>query len=373
MENGHHVPEDEEGLSPDPESDVVVNSLRQEFRDTISTTGHKRSLSGSILSKLSFLRSTTEGRETSKIIAQTDGIQEDVDSQTVANTTTSTGTQKKTRKRKGSLRKTAILGTGRLKLEGREKRASPLETVESVRTDGSQAANGPTVFTDSTSPDIVDELVTPRPSFEDSSKPNVTKPQTITRSLDLAHEMGSDDSLPLTSLSRRSTLGDMSTTDEDDALTFSTNTSLSNNVPTMKKPTGNDSYFPVVGVGVGLQRRRSANKAKSPLASLPLEPLALPEEWDYSDTEWWGWVVLGVTWIVVVVGMGSCFGVWSWAWDVGETPYAPPELEDDPTLPIVGYYPALIILTAVMAWVWVVVAWVGMKYFKHAKISGEDT
>jgi len=25
-----------------------------------------------------------------------------------------------------------------------------------------------------------------------------------------------------------------------------------------------------------------------------------------------------------------------------------------------------------MSWVWVVVAWVGMKYFKHAKIGSED-
>lgn len=95
-------------------------------------------------------------------------------------------------------------------------------------------------------------------------------------------------------------------------------------------------------------------------------------EWDYSETEWWGWTILFVTWLVFVVGMGSSFGVWSWAWDVGETPYAPPELEDDPTLPIVGYYPALLVLTAVMAWVWVVVAWVGMKYFKHANISADD-
>lgn len=71
--------------------------------------------------------------------------------------------------------------------------------------------------------------------------------------------------------------------------------------------------------------------------------------------------------------MGSVLGVWSWAWDVGETPYAPPELEDDATLPIVGYYPALIILTGVMAWVWVVVAWVGMKYFRHARfVDGEE-
>ena len=82
-------------------------------------------------------------------------------------------------------------------------------------------------------------------------------------------------------------------------------------------------------------------------------------------------MILILTWAVFVMGMGSCFEVWSWAWDVGETPYAPPELEDDPTLPIVGYYPALIILTGVMAWVWVVVAWVGMKYFRHAKMAGD--
>lgn len=128
-----------------------------------------------------------------------------------------------------------------------------------------------------------------------------------------------------------------------------------------------------------LSRRRSSQKPSrsSPLAlgnypssSTPI-PIPSDGDWDYSETEWWGWVVLAVTWIVFVTGMGSCLGVWSWAWDVGETPYAPPELEDDPTLPIVGYYPALIILTGVMAWVWVVVAWVGMKYFRHAKISGD--
>ncbi|KAI5295737.1 hypothetical protein KEM52_000394 [Ascosphaera acerosa] len=94
--------------------------------------------------------------------------------------------------------------------------------------------------------------------------------------------------------------------------------------------------------------------------------------WDYTETERWGWIILLITWFVFVIGMGSCFGVWSWAWDVGETPYAPPELEDDPTLPIVGYYPALIILTAVMAWVWVVIAWVGMKYFRHANVVGDE-
>lgn len=96
------------------------------------------------------------------------------------------------------------------------------------------------------------------------------------------------------------------------------------------------------------------------------------DDWDYSETAWWGWVVLIVTWVVFVVGMGSCLEVWSWAWDVGQTPYAPPELEDDPTLPIVGYYPALIVLTGVMAWVWVVTNWLGLKHFKHATIQGDD-
>jgi hypothetical protein len=146
-----------------------------------------------------------------------------------------------------------------------------------------------------------------------------------------------------------------STTDDDDSLTFS-------------RPTNASS----------LQRRRSTNKHSThgPTHSSPLSQSALlgdSDEWDYAETEWWGWVVLTVTWIVFVVGMGSCLGVWSWAWDVGETPYAPPELEDDPTLPIVGYYPALIILTAVMAWIWVLAAWVGMKYFRHAKVVGDET
>jgi len=120
--------------------------------------------------------------------------------------------------------------------------------------------------------------------------------------------------------------------------------------------------------------RRSNHLGQRTLLSTVQTPadVALGSDWDYSETEWWGWVILIITWIVFVVGMGSCLGVWSWAWDVGETPYAPPELEDDPTLPITGYYPALMVCTAVMAWVWVVVAWVGMKYFRHSKMVGDD-
>jgi len=153
-----------------------------------------------------------------------------------------------------------------------------------------------------------------------------------------------------------------STTDEDDHMSFYR--------PPAASSTG---AYSISGQApaVPLSRRRSNRSEQRVLASaLPPAPETdVEEEWDYSETEWWGWVVLLATWIVFVVGMGSCLGVWSWAWDVGETPYAPPDLEDDDTLPITGYYPALMVCTAVMAWVWVVVAWVGMKYFRHAKVG----
>ena len=35
-----------------------------------------------------------------------------------------------------------------------------------------------------------------------------------------------------------------------------------------------------------------------------------------ADTAYYGFVVLGATWVVFVVGMGSVLGVWEWAWDV---------------------------------------------------------
>ncbi|KAF8456058.1 hypothetical protein BDZ91DRAFT_667399 [Kalaharituber pfeilii] len=92
-----------------------------------------------------------------------------------------------------------------------------------------------------------------------------------------------------------------------------------------------------------------------------------------ADTVWWGWAILSGTWIIFVIGMGSVLGVWEWAWDHPiPTPIFLQSQKDDLALPIPGYYPALVILTMVMAWVWVVVAWVGMKYFKHAKIQPQS-
>ncbi|MCJ1259159.1 hypothetical protein MMC24_006995 [Lignoscripta atroalba] len=331
--------------------------------------GHKRSLSGNILSKLSFLRSSQDQDEGGMVFPHMEGSGDDAESPQSPNTPSgamaSALQSKKTRKRKGSLRKTALLGTGRLRLEGKDRRASSLEQVKTLDGDGGRHTDGHGTL----SPHFTEDLATPRPVQGPAPPiPLSTKPNILNNSGTLANSARRDEIIPLSGLVRSPTFGDTSTTDEDDMLTFPriANSGIIASILKQPSSSGSDYYFP------GLQRRRSANKAHSPLATVPIEPASPPEEWDYSETEWWGWVVLTVTWIVFVVGMGSCFEVWSWAWDVGETPYAPPELEDDPTLPIVGYYPALIILTSVMAWVWVVVAWVGMKYFRHAKISGED-
>ncbi|EUC35130.1 hypothetical protein COCCADRAFT_24899 [Bipolaris zeicola 26-R-13] len=154
-----------------------------------------------------------------------------------------------------------------------------------------------------------------------------------------------------------------STTDDDDVMSFYRPLAASSDYSSFAVP----SQGPVASLA---HRRSTRSNRRTSITSLvtPAE-IDSDDEWDYSETEWWGWVVLIATWIVFVVGMGSCLGVWSWAWDVGETPYAPPDLEDDATLPITGYYPALIVCTAVTSWVWVVVAWVGMKYFRHAKVG----
>ena len=272
---------------------------------------------------------------------------------------TSVNPLQKTRSRRGSLRKKAILGTGRMKLE---RKATGLGTVEPSSIE-STVSNS----TDSPLSSVCDDYSTPRPPYEKGSMVQDTDRDTHVANQHCLDS--SEGSLQMGGLRQHPAIGDLSTTDEDEVVNFKWSSVTGNGPPILKQPSS-DAYFPTVTV---VQRRRSANKAKSPLAALPIEPLPAPEEWDYSETEWWGWVVLVVTWAVFVMGIGSCFEVWSWAWDVGETPYAPPELEDDPTLPIVGYYPALIILTGVMAWVWVVVAWVGMKYFRHAKIPGDDT
>lgn len=163
-------------------------------------------------------------------------------------------------------------------------------------------------------------------------------------------------------------------TSDDDVITLNStftrkSTSTSSWLPVPPLSSTATSYFPSLPRPLTPKgKRRSPLSSTLPLSAANTSALST-EPHDYTETEYWGWVILFVTWLTFTVGMGSCLEIWSWAWDVGETPYAPPELEDDPTLPIVGYYPALMVLTGVVAWVWITVAWVGMKYFRHAKIE----
>ncbi|KAI0119190.1 hypothetical protein F4814DRAFT_231177 [Daldinia grandis] len=323
----------------------------------IATGERKRSGSGgSILSKFPFLR-------TSDSKAGLNESRHAENSQDISNkpprALAATFQQQKTRRRKGSLRKVALLGRGAAR-EKRELKPLAIDTSQTTpSTPDPNTTPKPQIMAADESLGLGISDLTPRPSMDGYATRD---------SLLVSSPQSPDNESHLTSPAISYT----STTDEDDIL------SIPIRVPSPLRPelspvsSGSDSYFQ--NRAPSLQRRRSIKHTKSPLSLQGLTASPLPtahENHDYSETEWWGWVVLIVTWFVFVIGMGSCLNVWSWAWDVGTTPYAPPELEDDPTLPIVGYYPALIILTCIMAWVWVVVAWIGMKYFRHAKISGD--
>jgi len=362
--------------------------------------GHKRSFSGSILSRFTFLRTASDDvKSSTSAIDTTDGADDEDYAGTPTSESAMASAQRmaKGRKRKGSLRKTALLGTGKIKTEVRERRNSLLQRKPSAKLVNASNTASPiptspdtVVLGSPTSADL--DFQADRPALgSDVRKMSYEHPTATSSSEDgwagVARQLSLDMTVPSQPISINSNAAILaspiksptsqsyaSTTDEDEALTFSRPSNGHLHQPAPKSPvsSSSSSYFPSPPL---ITRRRSTktNGALSPLSALPLDALAPDEEHDYSETEWWGWVVLIVTWLVFTIGMGSCLDIWSWAWDVGQTPYAPPELEDDPTLPIVGYYPALIILTAVMAWVWVVVAWVGMKYFKHAKIQGDDT
>lgn len=376
--------------------------------------GHRRTISGTILSKLNFLRAGGEpGRPPSRDkepksprrsveddVAVIPPVNELKEENALANTPQS----KTVRKRKGSLRKTALLGGRRFATEGRERKNSLLQ-----RNPAKAAAQS--ALPEASLDQVASEVsLVPRPSTDDFNRPvqphqheslrrqfsyessqsgstNWSEPAGVTAArLSILTNTGPKPdvqatageatlSSPLDFKSPVSQTSYASTTDDDDPLTFDRPAAGSATTRSIPPPTV-ASYFP----GSTLQAssraasrpHRSRPHRPSPLTRTPVPSSQLQEDlvYSYAETEYWGWVLLATTWIVFTVGMGSCLDVWSWAWHVGEKPYAPPELEDDPTLPIVGYYPALIVLTGgVVSWIWITVAWVGLKYFRHAKSS----
>ncbi|KAK6075304.1 hypothetical protein SCUP234_07750 [Seiridium cupressi] len=373
-----------ENTPPRPKSAGTTSTLQQGGPDVVVPSppqSRKRSGSGGgLLSRFPFMR-TSDSKSNLRESRHIDIAEEALNRPPRALASLENGQQPKTRRRKGSLRKVALLGRG-MQREKRELKPLAVETSGQAQTAPAPGTNTNTTTSRAelvSSPDSMESVGlglgisddTPRPSVDGYAHradipvraPPPPPPPTLPPRPD-PELQGTSPSISYTS-----------TTDEEDMV------SLKQHIPSPLRPgltnlsSGSESYFkPSRASSLSIQRRRSVKHAKSPLSlqGLTASPLPVPDdEYDYSETEWWGWVILAVTWIVFVIGMGSCFGVWNWAWDVGTTPYAPPELEDDPTLPITGYYPSLMILTCIMAWVWVVTAWVGMKYFRHAKISGD--
>lgn len=379
---------------------AAATELSTRTRSGSASSGHKRSPSGSLLSRLPFLRINHSAQsDLGSHAMEQDGDNDDPGSSHMTPRTTDPTAsgkamatviqqQRRTRRRRGSLRKTALLGT---RLESRDKRALS-KSVDSVRAQGTTTSTGlpPPRFPQG-QPSLADNNHSPAHEDgtfdEDSENTSQTswrgvssflKPRVSVarRRQELAQQQHQQQRQQYTN---NALLGEETATDDEDLVSFprigTPNTSESTGPAALHISTpssSSESFFPPITSDTTYRPVHRATS--SPLATHSVEMQKNADiAWDYSETEWWGWIILVVTWLVFVVGMGSCFEVWSWAWDVGETPYAPPELEDDPTLPIVGYYPALIILTAVMSWVWVIIAWVGMKYFKHANISGDDS
>lgn len=423
------------------------------------SSAHKRSFSNNILAKFSFLRNnqTASGRPPSReqrpvsrekeASSPTKSLfsRKSVDDDEVAVVDPETSPPKeeresalgvalkqagKTRKRKGSLRKTALLGGRRNVTEGRERKGSFSLLQRSGSAAKAQEQNRTTILEKedvqqpvrqyAEVPDVNDvythdyghssnKSLRRQFSYESavassSSESGWSEPaavsqarlalltehtSTISREANGHHsttnstttDLGSplDPKSPTSQASYTSTT--TGTSDDDQPLTLAS-ISTKPPLPSASSPTTSPtSYFPPMSSPPAphpSKPKKSRSTHRSPLSrSLPLtagttrDSLSSdPTPHDYTTTETWGWTLLAVTWLTFTIGMGSSLDLWSWAWDVGETPYAPPELEDDPTLPIVGYYPALIVLTVgVVSWVWVTVAWVGMKYFRHAKIE----
>ena len=344
-------------------SDHEATKQGKEKNAGLTNSGPRKTLSGS-LSSFMFSRSSSNSDHGSGAPSPT-GPNSESPTSPRAGAASSTPQPKSMRRRKGSLRKTALLVSGKSRMSEMKERQdnATLEERKSLEGEGSDGSGtDPGTLSSPASPTTAFDVTTPRPLPIPPPVPMDTHPIQGDPSKISA---SSQENKPFQPLQRPGTAESTASTTDDEDLSIHLVSSTKPLLPT-------DSYFPLQPRIVP-RPKPATPKTRSPLSTLPPSiPPSPPSEWDYSETRWWGWLILVVTWIVFVVGMGSCFEVWSWAWDVGETPYAPPELEDDPTLPIVGYYPALIILTTVMAWVWVTIAWVGMKYFKHANISSDE-
>lgn len=414
---------DDEQAQGQPRAAATPQPLEKKRTSSLS---YKRALSGSLLSRLNILRSSQSSLDTeTREREEEDGAdgKEDAQHDPSSGVIPLAGrsaladvshNSKTNRQRKGSLRK-VVLGRSRDR-RGSDKRSpllGPRATATTSTSTSTTASRTPPLLLE-TDEEVEEDLNTPRasrahstsssnavinthqdqvPSTESLRWPSLRNLSSLSIPSIRSSIASFEPLSSTTSLLTSPTNPTDSTEDDDPELNIPDRvaaarahqqshtadlSSTSRLVRTTRSGTATgveSSYFPIPTVAHKPSPLSSSHAlANHTFSELLASATAIgdndgeeeEENYPYAPTASLGYLILLLTWLVFTVGMGSSFGIWSWAWDVGETPYAPPELEDDPTLPITGYYPALMVLTAVMAWVWVLGAWVGMKYFRHA-------
>ena len=279
-------------FGPDDATDDNVANLDQRARSGSTGSAHKRSFSGSLFSRFQFLKTNLDEKSM-------DGAA-DGNVSPVGGATAGAMQHRKSRKRKGSLRKTALLG-GRERKSSDAKSKSPLSSPTLVLEDSDL----------NTASDAKANDATPRQSYELQQRPQPpplrwSGPRISVASID-SSAPSVDPPSSAASVTSPTAPTEASFTDDDELVEFPR---LQTNGLRKLPSSSGDSYFPPQ------ERRRSSAMKASPLATQPHSEVVSPivdEEWDYSETAYWGYVILIVTWLVFVIGMGSCFGVWSWA------------------------------------------------------------
>uniref|UniRef100_A0A060T9D0 ARAD1C37158p n=1 Tax=Blastobotrys adeninivorans TaxID=409370 RepID=A0A060T9D0_BLAAD len=81
-----------------------------------------------------------------------------------------------------------------------------------------------------------------------------------------------------------------------------------------------------------------------------------------------GYLVTLASWTLLIIGVGFMYGLWSRVTGTYEPHTTNNHLFEDITgYPIRNYHVCLLILTGVVLWVWCIISWMGMKFFRHAK------
>ncbi|TVY85942.1 hypothetical protein LAWI1_G008956, partial [Lachnellula willkommii] len=214
---------------------------------------HKRSHSGGVLSKLSFLRTAGDTPEREPLSPEFTPGDDRISPKKGSRAMAVAVQQQKTRRRKGSLRKAALLGRGAQR-DKKDTKMYPLDTgVTSMYGHEALSPTSPEELPQATGFGLGISEATPRPSMDGfASKNPLLSPITL--------PMGTDDHLVTSPTATSPTLTYTSTTDEDDILSIP-----DRSLPISKQPSaGADSYFPPSSGS--LTRRRSAQKSKSPLS-----------------------------------------------------------------------------------------------------------